>query len=315
MLQRYAVTLASLTFALLVLGGLVHNTRSSLACPDWPLCYGQVMPKMEGEVLVEHSHRMVATAIGLLTIGLAIALYRRRRNGRPGDSKLAWLGGAALATVVIQGVLGGITVLYRLPTWVSTAHLGVSMIFFALLIYLAVRLGRKEAALPPSVQRVAVAGAAVVYVQLLVGAVMRHAGAGLSCVDWPLCRGEVFPTGANAYLLLHMWHRILGVVVLGAVLAVVGAAWRASAGRSALRALLVGLPLLVVVQLALGVLSITTFLGVIPVTAHLGVAALIFAGLVVVSCVAHGVGSTLPDAQLRDSRTDLEQLDRGAMAA
>lgn len=284
MLQRYAVALASLTFVLLLMGGLVHNTRSSLACPDWPLCFGQVMPKMEGGVLVEHSHRMVATSIGFFTIGLAIGLWRR------GDRRLRQLGVLAVGAVTLQGVLGGLTVLYRLPTWVSTAHLGLSMLFFALLLYFAVRLGARRAALPSDVATVAGIGTGIVYTQILLGAFMRHAGAGLACVDWPLCRGELFP-GDNGYLHLHMLHRLYGVVVLGVVAWVVARAWRSSEGRLSLRLVLVSLPILVALQIVLGVLSITTFLGVVPVTAHLGVAALIFAGLVVLTLVARGTGS------------------------
>src|SRR5512140_2903323 len=79
-LFRYAIGLAGLTFCLLIVGGLVHNTRSSLACPDWPLCFGSAFPKMEGGVLVEHSHRLLATTVGLGTIGLLIGLWRRARR-------------------------------------------------------------------------------------------------------------------------------------------------------------------------------------------------------------------------------------------
>ena len=293
MLQRYAVALASLTFALLLLGGVVHNTRSSLACPDWPLCYGQVMPKMEGEVLVEHSHRMVASAVGLLTIGLALGLYRRK------DGRLTQLGLIAVGTVILQGLLGGITVLYRLPTWVSTAHFGLSMLFFALLIFVSVRLGGQRAQLSATTQTAAAFGAALVYVQMILGAFVRHAGAGLACLDWPLCRGALFPADGNGYLVLHMVHRLLGIGVFVAVLWVVAASWSATVGRLSLRVLLTLLPCLVAVQIGLGVLSITTFLGVVPVTLHLGVAALIFAGLVVLTLVARGVGSSLERSAVR----------------
>src|SRR5215468_2558833 len=120
-LYRFVVSLTVLTFVLLLMGGLVHNTRSSLACPDWPLCFGSAFPKMVGGVAYEHSHRLAATTVGLLTVALLVTLALRGR----------WkLGAIGLLLVVFQGVLGGITVIYRLPTMVSTSHLAVSLIFF-----------------------------------------------------------------------------------------------------------------------------------------------------------------------------------------
>src|SRR5712671_2144141 len=107
--HRLAIATAIATFALLVVGSLVHGTGSSLACPDWPLCYGSLFPKMENGVEVEHTHRLVATAVGLMTPALLTLLARTR------DRRLLGLGIAAAILVVVQGVLGGITVLYQLP--------------------------------------------------------------------------------------------------------------------------------------------------------------------------------------------------------
>src|SRR6476660_8319698 len=117
--HRFAVATAVATYLLILIGGLVHGTGSSLACPDWPTCYGTMMPKMEGGVLVEHSHRLAAGTVVILTIGLAVMLSM---TATPSQRRLRPWGWMAVGLVFAQALLGGITVLLRLPTPVSTAH-------------------------------------------------------------------------------------------------------------------------------------------------------------------------------------------------
>src|SRR5262249_32873142 len=109
-LHRFAVLTAGATFVLLFAGGLVTSTGSGLAVPAWPLAFGQFFPEMVGGVLFEHGHRLVASAVGLLTVVLAGWVVLR--DTRPA---VRLLGLSALGAVVLQGVLGGITVLYKLP--------------------------------------------------------------------------------------------------------------------------------------------------------------------------------------------------------
>jgi heme A synthase len=315
-LHRFAAVVACLTFVLLLMGGLVHNTRSSLACPDWPLCFGSAFPKMEGGVLVEHSHRLMATTVGLLTTLLMALCIRRARRSR--DPGLIPLGIGAFLCVVFQGVLGGITVIYRLPTIVSTAHLATSMFFFSILLYAVFRL-RPEGAQPaaplsPLVRRATLAAALVVYAQMILGAFMRHLGAGLACVELPLCHGSLWPTGVHPNVLVHMTHRILGVAVFLAVAAASVTVVREARTRSA--RVLAGLaPVLVLVQITLGVMSITSFLDVVPVTAHLGVAALLYGDLLVLHLIARGDRKpTAADGALSSFATDGADLGGGVTA-
>ncbi|MGH9789435.1 MAG: COX15/CtaA family protein, partial [Candidatus Acidiferrales bacterium] len=181
-LHRYAVLTAAATFCLLIAGALVTSHDAGLAVPDWPLSYGQLMPPMVGNIFWEHGHRMVATFVGLLTIGLAawLALREPRRWVR----RLGW---AALGAVVLQGVLGGITVLFLLPRPVSIAHASIAQLFFCFTVTLALVTGagwrqerlRRAQACSPSLQRLAAFATASVYVQLILGATFRHQAAGI----------------------------------------------------------------------------------------------------------------------------------------
>ncbi len=280
-LSRYAFFVAACTFVLVLMGGIVHTTGSSLACPDWPLCFGQVMPKMEGKVAVEHSHRMVATGVGLLTIALLVMALRRRRE-YPG--LLPWAG-VALGLVVLQGVIGGVTVLLRLPPEVSTAHLAMSQAFLAIVLLIAWRaraleLGRPIApALPAGPRRLLLAAAALVYVQLVVAAAMRHTGASLACVEIPLCKGALFPSGAHWLVHLHMTHRVLGVLAFFATLAAGVAAKRGGLPKPWARAAIL-VHVVVLAQIFVGLLAVVKLLNLHVVTLHLGLAALIWGTLV-----------------------------------
>src|SRR5258708_23176752 len=135
-LHLYSSFVAVATFLLVIAGGLVTSTGSSLAVPDWPLSNGQFFPKMEGGVLFEHGHRLLAGTVGLLTFILAGWLIGVER--RP---VVKYLGLAAAVAVCLQAVLGGVTVLYRLPVLISVAHACLGQIFFCLVVSVAVLTG------------------------------------------------------------------------------------------------------------------------------------------------------------------------------
>lgn len=326
MIRRLAAAAAFLTVVLIVAGGVVTNTDSGLACPDWPTCFGSVVPKMAGTIAVEHTHRLIATAVGLCTVALVVLTLRRAKQGwlaavlagfatlilaasfwaghvkhvsdelpvsgvalvalgyagcawvigraRDADGKLA---SAALAIVMFQGLLGGLTVLYRLPTLVLVMHLGTSMLFLAVALVLALRLNAAQpAARTP--RGLLWATTAAVYLQILLGAAVRHTGAGLVCVDLPYCRGALWPSGVHPMVHLHMAHRAAAFLVLALVAWMSVRTARGSGG--AVRWLALAAPALVLVQIALGVATILTFKDLIPVTAHLLVAALLLADCV-----------------------------------
>lgn len=131
-LHRWSILLAFCTLLLVVAGGLVTSRDAGLSVPDWPLSYGKLMPPMQGGVLYEHGHRMVATTVGILTIVLLFWLFRADRR-----RWLKWLGVIALGAVILQGVLGGLTVLFLLPWWISTSHACLAQLFFSTTVAIA----------------------------------------------------------------------------------------------------------------------------------------------------------------------------------
>jgi protoheme IX farnesyltransferase len=278
LVYRFAIATAIATYLLILIGGLVHGTGSSLACPDWPTCYGTLMPRMEGGVLVEHSHRIAAFTVVVATVTLAFML---QFGSLPEQRRLRPFGWLAVALVLAQALLGGITVILRLPTPISTAHTGTSLLFFLTVLYIAARSRPASAlpsppALPGRATTLAILSAVSVYFQMVLGGLVRHSGAALACTDVPLCRGAIWPD-AHPTVLIQALHRLNALVAGSLVVAAAIATWRAARGRRDLRALAAAGPLLVVVQIGLGVRAVQTFLDLATVESHLAVATALLA--------------------------------------
>lgn len=176
-LHRYAITLAVCTLFLVVAGASVTSNQAGLSVPDWPLSYGQVMPQMTGGVLFEHGHRMVATFVGMLTVGLVILLSRV--EPRAWMKKLGWY---SLGAVILQGLLGGLTVLLLLPPPVSVAHACLAQLFFSTTVAIAVFTSRSWQEGPevvedygtPSLRSLGVMLPVLLLAQVALGAAFRH---------------------------------------------------------------------------------------------------------------------------------------------
>jgi cytochrome c oxidase assembly protein subunit 15 len=271
-LHRFAVATAIATLFLIFAGGLVTSTEAGLSVPDWPLSYGRLMPPMVGGVFYEHGHRMIATSVGVLTVILAVWLARREPR--------AWvrrLGYGALAAVVAQGVLGGLTVIFLLPTAVSVAHACLAQTFFCLIVTIAVVTSPAwrggEPARENPVARIGAATVAVIFLQLLLGAVMRHTKAGLAIPDFPLALGEVVPPLSSFAVAIHFAHRVGAVAV--AVFAGVSSARAFASGRPGLKKTALLLVALVGVQIALGAWTVLSRKAVPVTTAHVAAGAVV----------------------------------------
>jgi len=198
-IHRYAIFVAVCTFLLIIAGALVTSNDAGLSVPDWPTSFGSFrMPRMVGGVKFEHGHRMIAGAVGILTIILALALWIK-------DSRrwVKWIGGAMVLAVLAQAALGGVTVLFHLPVAISASHATLAQIFFCLAASLAFFTRadwrwdepKLEDASTPSLQQLTAATTGVILVQLILGAVYRHSGMGV----------EPHVVGACVVALLAAW--------------------------------------------------------------------------------------------------------------
>ena len=214
--HRFAFLVACATFILIIAGALVTSHDAGLATSDWPLTEGRFLPKVEslgintgvnmvGNLFWEHGHRMVATTVGLLTIGLVIFLSLK--ESRSWVRRLGWL---ALAGVVAQGLLGGLTVKLMLPLAVSTAHATLAQLFFCTTVSLAVFTSASWIKDRPTIEEqgsltvryVCAAAVVTIFLQLVIGATLRHS----ATWDKPL------PTDL---LLTHVGGAIAVTILLG----------------------------------------------------------------------------------------------------
>jgi cytochrome c oxidase assembly protein subunit 15 len=251
-LARAFAALCALTTGLIVLGALVRAHGAGLACPDWPLCFGEVVPRFDLEVAFEWTHRLVAGSMSLVFAALAVLVLRRPALRRRVGRAL----GVAAALLAAQVLLGALTVWHLLAAWTVTAHLIVGNSFNACLLLLALQLGRgPEAAgerAPARVRGLLLATGALLAIQLVLGGLVSSTYAGLACPQWPQCNGGYWFPSLRGAVGLHLAHRWNAVLLLAALAAVaVAARGLPRLGRLTALALALG-----VVQLAAGVANV-----------------------------------------------------------
>lgn len=274
-LSRLVLTMAGLTLFLMALGSATRVMNAGLACPDWPLCYGSVLPRqqMNLQVFLEWFHRLIASSMGLFTLGLVGLAWRFRRDLPP------WVPPAttiALGLVVFQGILGGLTVTELLRFDIVTAHLGTGLLFFVTLLSIGV--GLQSVAQPSAVGKlpwVGLTAAVLVYLQSILG--------GLVASRWALhqCLG-------GSQLCSVMNSHIAGVLPasLGTIVLVVWA-WRTAGLPRGLRHLSGMAAGLLALQVGLGVATFYLRLQVEPLTvSHQAIGAALLGTLVAFTVLA-----------------------------
>lgn len=303
-LHRFAVLTTVWTLLLIGVGGVVTSKGVGLAVPDWPTTYGYNMflfpfSKMVGGIFYEHSHRLIGSAVGFLTMILAGWLAWKDRR--------AWmraLGWIALAAVIVQGVLGGLRVVW-LKDEIGIFHACLAQAFLVLIGSIALFTSRWWLNLPAerrvvpgadALRTFAIATTAMIFLQLILGAAMRHEHAGLSIPDFPLSYGSWIPpldaasvaainqqrvqwldlpATTSAQIALQFAHRIIAILIVGCVAA---CAWKirrlSAAGVPVVRGFSMLLVGLVVVQAVLGASTVWTNKAADIATAHVVVGSL-----------------------------------------
>ncbi|HKZ85102.1 MAG TPA: heme o synthase [Anaerolineae bacterium] len=322
-----ALTLAAVaaTFVLIVVGGIVRVTGSGLGCPDWPTCHGYLIPPPGREPWIEFSHRLVAGVVSVLVAAIVVAAWRSYRS-HPAILRPAL---AAAGALIVQILLGAVTVVLELPPLAVWIHLGTALLVFACLIVVATNArlvewsdgqvversdgrmaegagGRIEARLRSRILALALASAISILVLTLLGATVVNTGASLACPDWPLCLSEIVPPLSDPLVVVHFTHRFAalatGIPVL--LFAVEARRVRAQAPRVSLGALiLLGL---FVAQIVVGGLTALWSLPLILRALHLAVAAAawgVAVALAVVLARSGPVTSEVP-AQERPGRAE-----------
>jgi heme a synthase len=211
---RLAWTAATFTYLLIILGAIVRITGSGLGCGEhWPLCNGKLLPPLDVPTMIEYGHRLAAAAVSVLVAGLAAYAWWLNRGTGSGEplppGRAPYV---ALGLLVVQVLLGAVTVKLRLPPWTVILHLGTAMLLLATLIVIAKGRGSR---FTPSL-RAGSLGLALGFVTVLFGALTANLGAATACLGFPLCNGQLLPAGN--YLQHVQWtHRLLAYTLFGYV--------------------------------------------------------------------------------------------------
>lgn len=197
-------------FILLIWGNMVAGLKAGLACPDWPLCHGRVLPPYRWDIYMEFMHRVIGAIASVFIIILCIKRFRAYTAGYKSLPVITVL------LLILQIFLGGIVVLLELPVDLTTLHFGNAMVIFALVLFQAYYDGidNKPAFSTSGINGILLPLALIIFVQTVLGAFVRHSDAGLACPDFPKCLGYWIPPQLAGTILTHFSHRLLAYFIV-----------------------------------------------------------------------------------------------------
>lgn len=319
-LHYWSIFTTFCTFILIFIGGLVKSTESGLSVPDWPTTYGENMflfpiSSMVGGVLYEHGHRLFASLVGFLILVQTIWIFLVEER-----SWIKKFSGFTLFTVIVQGILGGLTVHYLLPVWISASHGTIAQSTLCLTVLLSVATSKSwiqhaKEIINSKIFRVSLTVTALIWIQLVLGAVMRHSEAGLIAFDFPLMNGDLIPSIDKIYdyneirndfiwdnvdnadstltqrhvldehlepitpfkMLIHFAHRFWAFVVLSGILYLFFVVMKLSNENDLMKVSATFLLFTALIQITLGIFSIWSIRDILITTLHVGNGSLVLA--------------------------------------
>ena len=278
-------------FVLVTLGGVVRLTGSGLGCPDWPLCHGQIIPPADTHTLIEYSHRLMASVVGILVVVTAVIVWRSYR-WQPWLLVPATVG---LVLLLAQILLGGVTVLRELPANIVLAHLATAEALMASMVVVCLVALRGPSSPDfrghhrkgwDRLSIVTLGAVLATYGLLLIGSYVTVSGSTAACgLSWPLCHGQILPEGFNA--VMHMVHRLAALVVGASILAVLLTAWRKRREWQTIGLVAAVVGGLFLVQVLIGALILWLGFPIAARVLHLSIATLVWVGLAGLAVLAY----------------------------
>jgi heme A synthase len=311
-LQRLCLITCGVVFLLIVIGGTVRATGSGLGCEDhWPKCDGKWIPNTDKATLIEYSHRLTASVVGFLALGIVITAFRNYRR----QPRILQPAVAVGALVVFQALLGAVVVVRDLPPEIVTVHLGTALSIVTVLLLLTVTTFALDKPLPvidvtAGFKKLATAVLGLTFVLMLIGAYLAGSDYGLACNGWPLCNGQVVPdVGTTSILVLYV-HRLVALALGIAMLALLWSAWQQREKAPFAFTLTVAAFAVFILQSLVGASNVWTKLADGASIGHLTVGTLLWMILVVLNIRIHNLQELLSKTSEPQSGINLAKAPR-----